>query len=448
MTIRWRDWEFDLGELGRRLRTDVRYRLGLGVAALLLVCACGWLVYPRRVPLATVYLEGPPGTVVTAGATTLAGPGPHALPAGHYAARVTAPGFYPATLALTLTAASTTTVTPRLYSQPFGQEITVALPAIGLDAVGLEPTGTVRFQVIITATSAAPTALPEAHPLIQWWQMTPAGQREHLLGLENGPAALSPAGRLAVVRPEGLFLAGAAEAGPVLTATADIVNLAWWGPELLLLRTTPTGTALELLRPDPITPTRRYLTALPTWPDLRFVLPSPAGGYVLLLVRGAGSDTLLVLERTGRATYLADLPSAPLPLALVAWEREGVLLWAAPQANPQGATSWPIRRLDLGAARNELVATPPAVRGLWVEDGAAYYLDEAARVCAADGRALYTMSEVAGASDFSLWRRGRYAVLYVRPAAPPPTPGRPGTAAPGITRPAGRYWLLTWPEGE
>lgn len=447
MTIRLRDWEIDLGELLRRVRTDVRYLLGVVAAALLVLCACGWLLYPRRVPTATVYLVGPGGLTLTAGPATFAGPGPHAVPAGRYDALVAAPGFYPATFAFTLTAGTTATLTPTLYPRPSFQEIAGGLPGTGVEAAILAPGGEVRFQVAVTATTASASGSPQPEVAYQWWKMAPDGRREHLLAPEGGPAAESADGRVAVVRPAGLFLAdaGGNMSGPVVTPTADVAGVAWWGQDLLLLRATPTGAALELLTAGGVTPTLRYLTVLPALPDVRFVLPSPAGGYVLLLVRGRGSDTLLALDRAGRVTYLADLPVSPLPFAFVTWEREGVLLWTAPQGAPGGETFWPIYRLELGSGREEFLARPPTVRGLWVEEGAAYYLDGDARVCAADGRALYTMAEVDARGDFSLWRRGRYAVLYVVPPAPPPTPGPPGGRAPESARPAGRYWLLAWP---
>lgn len=447
MTIRLRDWEIDLGELLRRMRTDVRYLLGVVAAALLVLCACGWLLYPRRVPTSTVYLAGPGGLTLTAGPATFAGPGPHAVPAGRYDALVAAPGFYPATLALTLTAGATTTLTPTLYPRPSFQEIAGGLPGSRVQAAGLTPNGEVRFQVAVSTTGATTGAASEPLVTTQWWKMSPAGRREHLLAPESGPAAESADGMVAVVRPAGLFLvdAGGNVSGPVVTPTADVAGVAWWGPDLLLLRATPTGGALELLALDGPAPTQRFLTMLPTLPDLRFVLDSPAGGYVLLLVRGPGSRTLLVLDRAGRLTYLADLPVTELPFACAAWESEGVLVWTAPQGGPRGETVWPIHRLDLGKEQDELLATPPAVHGLWVAEGTVYYLDDGARVRAADGRALYTITEVDARGDFSLWRRGRYAILYVVPPAPPPTPGPPGGRAPESARPAGRYFLLAWP---
>ncbi len=446
--MRWRDWEFNAGELWRRVRSDVRYLLGAVAAALLLACACGWLVYPRGVPTAAVYLAGPTGLRVTAGRAVLSGPGPHAVPAGGCVALVEAPGYYPATLSLTLAAGVTTTLTPTLYPRPFFQEIAVGLPGAWVETAYLEAGGDVRFQVALTTTTASARGSTQPEVAYQSWRMAPDGRREHLLALESGPAALSADGRAAVVRPAGLFLANAAgeTAGPLLTATADVAGVAWWGRDLALFRVTPTGAAVELLSPDGVTPTLRMLAVLPALPDARSTLPSPAGGYVLLLAPGRGSDTLLVLSRAGRSIYLADLPVSPLPFAFVAWESEGILLWTAPQSAPGGETAWPIRRLDLGRQTDELVAAPAAVHGLWVEGGAVYFLDEAARVRTAAGETLYTIAEVDAGGDFALWRRGRYAVLYAAPPAPTTTPGPPGAPAPGIARPAGRYWLLAWPE--
>lgn len=452
MVLRLGAYEVDLGELQRRVRTDVRYLLGVVAAALLFLCACGWLLYPRRVPTTTVYVAGPAGITVQIAAGTLAGSGPHAVPAGQYRAQVTAPGFYPMTLALTLTAGVTTTLTPTLYPRPFFQEIAVGLPAAGIDAVYLEPTGAVRFQVVVTATSATTAAAMEPVLLAQWWQMTPDGRREHLLALDAGPAALSPDGRLAVARPTGLFVSSSAETPvtPVLTATADVAGLAWWGAELALLRVTPTGATVELVAPDAPSPTTQLVAVLPALPDIRFVQPSPAGRYLLLLVRGRGSDTLLVLDRAGRVTYLGDLPRSPLPLAYATWEREGVLLWAAPQSEPGGATTWPIRRLDLEREAAELLAAPAAVHGVWVEGGAVCYLDGDAQVRDIAGRARYTLTEIDTRGDFALWKAGNRAVLYNAPpvTGPTPTANAGAGAAVGRPTPAGRYWLLTWPEGE
>ena len=449
MVLRLGDYEVDLGELRRRIRTDARYLLGVAAGALLCLCVCGWLLYPRRVPTTTVYLAGPAGVTVQLATGTWAGAGPHAVPAGRYTAQVTAPGFYPATLALTLTTGVTTTLTPTLYPRPFFQEITVGLPAANIDAVHLEPTGAVRFQIVVTATSGT-TAAAEPVLLTQWWQMTADGRREHLLALENGPAALSTKGRLAVVRPTGLFVTGApgVPVTPVLTATADVAGLAWWGAELALLRVTPTGATVELLAPDAISPTAQLVAVLPALPDARFVQPSPAGRYVLLLVRGRGSDTLLVLDRAGRVTYLGDLLRAPLPGALATWEREGVLLWTAPQSGPSGTTTWPIRRLDLERETDELLAAPAEVHGIWIENGAVCYLDGSAQVRGLDGQARYALTEVNTHGDFTLWRLGDYAVLYNALPATGPTPtANTGVAASGAT-PVSRYWLLTWPQGE
>jgi hypothetical protein len=286
--------------------------------------------------------------------------------------------------------------------------------------------------------------------LAQWWQMTADGRREHLLALENGPAALSTNGRLAVARPTGLFVTGGpgAPATLVITATADVAGLAWWGAELALLRVTPTGATVELLAPDAMSPTRQLVAVLPALPDARFVQPSPAGRYVLLLVRGRGSDTLLVLDRAGRVTYLGDLPRAPLPWAFAAWESEGVLLWTAPQSGPSGATTWPIRRLDLEHETAELLAAPAAVHGVWVEDGTVCYLDGGAQVRAADGRVRYTLTEVDARGDFALWKAGDYAVLYNALPAAGPTPTANTGATAGRATSVGRYWLLTWPQGE
>ncbi len=438
MILRWRDYEIDLGELGWRLRADRRYLLAAALTGLLLLCACGWLFYPRSRPTATVYLVGPVGLTVTVGQETLAGAGPHTLPAGPLTAHVEANGYYPQDLALTLTPHTTTTLTATLFPRPAFQKIRADLPGAAVEAAWLTPSG-VRFATVVTATE-------EPQQTVQWWEMAPDGRREHLLALEAGPAARRERdGALAYLRPEGLFLG---EGRLLITATANVSALAWWGDELLLFRALPTGIQVDRLDPTMGAPAGQSLAVLPSLPDSRYVLASPAGGFVVLAFPGPASTSLVVLDGSGRAGYLADLPAQPLPWAFLTWESEGVLLWTAPRVQPKGAITWPIYRLDLVAEQSTLLARPAEVHGLWVEGADVYYLDEQARVTSVQGEALYTIQEIAAQGEFSLWRQGGRALLWTMPPRAPvsATPRGGGQPTTTVSR-SDAYWLLSWPEG-
>ncbi len=442
MVFRWRDYEIDVGELGRRLRSDWRYMLGVALGTLLFLCACGWLFYPRHIPTATVYLAGPAGLTVTVDRETFSGAGPHALPAGASTAHVEAPGYYPRDLALTLTPNTTATLTATLYPRPVFQQVQADLPGTVVEAAFLTPAG-VRFATVLSTTRE----LGNSQPLAQWWEIAPDGRREHLLELESGPAARRDRdGRIAYLRSEGLFLA---DGERLLTTTANVAALTWWGDDLLLFRSLPTGIQVDWLATTVPLSDSQYLAVLPALPDARYTLPSPGGQYLVLCLPGRASDSLVVLDRRGRASYLADLPAGPLPWAFLAWEQEAVLVWTAPQAQPGGETTWPIYRLDLAQAKSTLLGSPDKVHGLWLAGPEVYYLNEAAQVTPVDGAPLYTMQEIDPGGEFRLWRQGTRALLWT---SPPPLPARPtprgGAATPGPEPAADRYWLLSWPEGE
>lgn len=428
-TIHYRGYELDLDELAWRMRHDSRYRLGILVVAglgLLLFAACGWLAWLRQPPTALLYIQAAEGTTLEVGGQRYGGPGPHLLPAGQVVAQVERPGCYPADLRLELAAGTTTTITPTLQPRPTFQEIAAGPGGSSIESVFLGPQE-VRLAVVLTQTvpSAGSFEPVPAAPAVQWWRLAPDGRREHLLAMDAAapfPAAWNDrSGETAMVHPGGLFVAsaGGGITGPLITGTADVQGLAWWGQALLLARALPAGVQLELL-PYHATATQA-LAALPVQPDMDFILPSPTGRYALLLVGGPGR-TLLLLDRRGRSEYLADLPPSPLPWAFASWAGESILLWTAPQAGPDGTTTWPIYRLDLDTHESRLLDAPADVRGLWVEEGRPFYLDGQARVWAVGGAApLYTIEEIDTGQEFALWRQGDRAVLY-----------------------SGRYWLLTW----
>jgi hypothetical protein len=65
------------------------------------------------------------------------------------------------------------------------------------------------------------------------------------------------------------------------------------------------------------------------------------------------------------------------------------------------------------------------VRGLWLERGQGFFLDETGTVRRVGGNALYRIEEASASQDYIMWKDGARALLYGD----------------------GRYWLLSWPQG-
>lgn len=427
MVVRIRDWEIDIGELLRRIRSDWRYALAaLGV--LFLFCACGWLVFvPRPVPHAAVVVVGPEDVVVHAGRETFSGPGPHRIPAGKISLRIEAAGYYPTGVELELSPNTTTTVTPTLYPRPEIREI-AGLPGSRVESVCLLD-GAVRFRTAVTSTvstASSPSggfwpapARTEERVEMLWWSMTPDGRKERILSLEGGPAA-EEGGRTALVRPEGLFLVEGGESRLLYTNTSAVEGLAWWGEDLLLMRSVPTGVSLEVLGDVPAvtaTVTQTYFLALlPAAPDPYCFLESP--DRLVLRMPGGAADTFLALDVDGKVQYLTDISSSPLPWAFIA-AGDGSLVWAVP--TPSG---WAVYRL--AGEKSVLLAEVPDLHGLWTEGEEVFYLDGQGRARKISGEVLYAVEEIDPQKDFILWRKDGSAVLWN----------------------GGKYFLLSWPGGE
>jgi hypothetical protein len=408
----------------RRKRGPIRALLLVGVLAIATVLARPAVTAQLLGQGTLILAEAPPDAQFALDGQPLRSPQGVAL-SGAHTLIYRRPGFYGATLSLTITRDQTTTLTlPSLRPRPTVQP--VPLPGVGVRWQAAAPDGAGGWRLAATAADVRPTPPPysaearDVTPTRTLLQLDALGLTR-LAALEAYAAAderttaaetswaaydtttparagwLDATGRLTIRWPSG---------STVLTPTAPISGL-WWAPSgRRLLAAVQRGGGQDLTDWTPEAPS--LAAPIVTVPgQIVAVQWHPSGRAAVVLSTNhavAASDapappdwdaTLLLFPtrpgESARALRLAAPPPSPLGLVPLAWQ-DDALLWVS-----ASGTGWELQRIPFSAALPTRLGPVPAGTLALRVDG-----DQAPWLLIQEGGALTLRDGTSGATVLTL----------------------------------------------